>query len=154
MMARLRLRHRRSPVSEAAFVAVIAVLPAWLWTHLYVFDTDIELPPRHFLRLWGASITGVTLVGIFSWLLGHLSGLLIRPLVFAGLQLLVGFVNHELTRQELVGLSSTATPGAAETIYLVQPVIPTWLLMGIFVFVSTLAGEVIWRRFFSAPAGE
>ncbi|HWT97006.1 MAG TPA: hypothetical protein VN229_05305 [Terriglobales bacterium] len=145
----MRLRHRRSPVSEAVFVTVIAVLPAWLLTHLDLFDSDIELPPRHLLRLFGTSITGISLVGIFAWLLGHLSGLLIRPLVFAGLQLLVGFINHELALQQLGDLSSTATSGTVETVYVMQPMIPTWLVLGILVFLTTLAGELLWRRFFA-----
>jgi len=144
-MARFRLQRRRSPIGEAAFVAVIAVLPAWLWTHLYVFDTDVELPPRHFLRLFGSSITGVTLVGIFAWLLGHLSGLLIRPLVFAGLQLLVGFVDHELALRQLAELQAAATPNTVVTIYTAQPVIPSWLVLGFLVFASTLIAELIWR---------
>lgn len=148
-MAGFHLRRRRSSVAEAAFVTLIAVLPAWLLTHLYVFDGEIELPPRHLLRLFGTSITGISLVGIFAWLLGHLSGLLIRPLVFSGLQLLVGFVSHELTRQQLADLQSTSAPGTVETIYLMQPMIPTWLVLGILVFLTTLVGELLWRRLFA-----
>jgi len=148
-MADFRLRRRRSSVAEAAFVTLIAVLPVWLLTHLYLFDGEIELPPRHLLRLFGTSITGITLVGIFAWLLGHLSGLLIRPLVFSGLQLLVGFVSHELTRQRLADLQSTSAPGTVETIYLMQPMIPTWLVLGILVFLTTLVGELLWRRLFA-----
>jgi len=106
-MARFRLQRRRSPIGEAVFVAVIAVLPAWL--------------------------------------LGHLSGLLIRPLVFAGLQLLVGFVDHELALRQLADLQAAATPNTVVTIYTAQPVVPSWLVLGFLVFASTLIAELIWR---------
>jgi hypothetical protein len=145
MMVGLRLQRRQSPLGEAVFVAVIAVLPAWLWTHLYVFDTDVELPPRHILRLFGASITGITLVGIFGWVLGHLSGLLIRPLVFAGLQLLVGFANSVIARQEFADLPADEPVNTVETIYAVQPIVPSWLTLGFLVFASTLIAELVWR---------